>query len=100
MKIQSLKIELLICIYILGLITHVNAKEKSELEKIKEVFSKRLLKEIGSHLWKSNRTETKCIKDIGLWYSALKSQKSLWPFQSKTFFHCSINPTTKFVLNK
>lgn len=66
------------------LILQVNA-EKTELEKIKEVFSKRLLKEIGSHLQKSNGTDTKCIKDIGLWYNALKSQKSFWPFQSKTY---------------
>lgn len=66
------------------LASHANA-EKIELEKIKEVFSNRLLKEIDSHLRKSNRTDTKCIEDMGLWYSALKSRKSLWPFQSKTF---------------
>lgn len=82
MKFVSLKITLITCVCIFELISRANSEE-NELEKIKEVFSKRLLKEIGLHLLKTNRTDTKCISDIRFWYKELRSQKSLWPFQSK-----------------
>lgn len=83
MKTISFNNTLFTCIYLLELISHLNAE--NELEKIKEVFSERLLIEIGLHLLKSNQNNTECIEDISLWYDTLISRKSLWPFQSKTF---------------
>lgn len=84
MKLISFKNAIFICICILKLTWHVNAEE-NELDKIKKVFSKRLLKEVGFQLLNWNRNNTQCISDIGLWYSEFTKQKSLWPFQSKNY---------------
>lgn len=82
MKFISFKNILFVSICLLELVSHLNAK-KNEPKKAEETFSKKLLKKIGPHLLKSNRTNTNCISDIKMWYSALKNPKSPWPFQSK-----------------
>lgn len=83
MKIVSFKNALFTCICLLELMSHINAKH--ELDKVQDVFSKQLLKEIGLHFLKSKQNNTACIRDINLWYNSLTKQKSLWAFQSKTF---------------